>query len=131
MLEERRILIVEDDEDYGFILKKKLEKAGFQVDWERNGEKGLEAVRKNLPDLVLLDVMMNGMSGFDVCRAIKEDPKLEELSVYFLTAVDDHMAVSAYSLHGGKSCTADDFIPKGEVTIDEAILKVEQFFNQS
>lgn len=68
-----KILIVDDDPDFLFILRHILSRAGYTVISAGSGTECLEKVEKEKPDLVILDVMMPDMSGWDVCRKIKED----------------------------------------------------------
>jgi len=72
-----------------------------------DGPAVLESVRKALPDLILLDVMMPGMDGFEVCRRLKEDPASRDVPVIFLTALND-----AASTRKGFSAGGADFVAK-------------------
>ena len=81
-----KILIADDEEHLGYLVKFKLEKEGFDVIWKKNGRQALEAVREERPDLVILDVMMPGLTGFEVLEAIKADPELKDTPVIMLTA---------------------------------------------
>ena len=81
-----KILIADDEEHLGYVVKFKLEKEGFDVIWKKNGRQALEAVREERPDLVILDVMMPGLTGFEVLEAIKADPELKDTPVIMLTA---------------------------------------------
>jgi len=81
-----RILIADDEEHLGFMIKFKLEKSGYTVDWQVNGRDALQAVKNTPPALVILDVMMPGMTGFEVLEAIKTDAALKSIPVIMLTA---------------------------------------------
>ena len=81
-----KILIADDEEHLGYMVKFKLEKEGFDVIWKKDGRQALEAVREERPDLVILDVMMPGLTGFEVLEAIKADPELKDTPVIMLTA---------------------------------------------
>ena len=81
-----RILIADDEEHLGFMIKFKLEKSGYTVDWQVNGRDALQAVKDSPPALVILDVMMPGMTGFEVLEAIKTDAALKSIPVIMLTA---------------------------------------------
>lgn len=81
-----KILIADDEEHLGYMVKFKLEKEGFDVIWKMNGRQALEAVQEERPDLVILDVMMPGLTGFEVLEAIKADPELKDTPVIMLTA---------------------------------------------
>ena len=69
------ILVVEDEEDIRELLKYNLEKEGYQVFGAATGEEALRAVRDRLPDLILLDLMLPGIDGLEVCRRIRGMPK--------------------------------------------------------
>ncbi|MDH4247701.1 MAG: response regulator [Deltaproteobacteria bacterium] len=81
-----RILIADDEEHLGYMIKFKLEKSGYEVDWCVNGRDALKAVQDNPPALVILDVMMPGMTGFEVLEAIKTNAALKSIPVIMLTA---------------------------------------------
>jgi signal transduction histidine kinase len=81
-----KILVVDDVLRNVQVLGSFLRQEGYDLVIARNGEQGLEVARKTRPDLVLLDVMMPGMSGFAVCEALKADPALADIPVIFLTA---------------------------------------------
>ena len=82
----KRILVVDDDENILNLEKTILEQRGFEVTGAIGGAEALEVLGKKPFDLVLLDVMMPEVDGFTVCRKIKEDPRLKDLPVIFLTA---------------------------------------------
>ena len=82
----KRILVVDDDENILNLEKTILEQRGFEVTGAVGGAEALEVLGKQTFDLVLLDVMMPEVDGFTVCRKIKEDPRLKDLPVIFLTA---------------------------------------------
>lgn len=67
------ILVVEDEENIQELIRYNLAKEGYQVTCVPSGEKGLEAARKGYPDLVLLDLMLPGLDGLDVCKEMKRD----------------------------------------------------------
>jgi len=81
-----RILIADDEEHLGYMIKFKLEKSGYEVDWCVNGRDALKAVQDHPPALVILDVMMPGMTGFEVLEAIKTNAALKSIPVIMLTA---------------------------------------------
>jgi two-component system, sensor histidine kinase and response regulator len=82
----KRILVVDDDKNILNLEKTILEQKGFEVTMALGGPEALELLAKEPFDLILLDVMMPDMDGFSVCRRIKEDAKLKEVPVIFLTA---------------------------------------------
>ncbi len=101
------ILIIDDEEDIRDILKYNLEKEGFYVDVASNGEQGLAKIKSNIPDLVILDVMMPGMDGIEVCDLIRSTPNYENIIICLLTARNED-----YSQIAGLDSGADDYVAK-------------------
>lgn len=85
-MEHRKILIVEDEESLLKLESILLTTRGYKVSGVTDGLKALEAIEKERPDLVLLDIMIPGIDGFEVCRRIKANPATAELPVIMLTA---------------------------------------------
>ena len=104
---QRSILVVDDTPaNIGFLLDT-LGKAGYRVRVAPDGESALEQLQYSPPDLVLLDVMMPGMDGFETCRRLRQLPKLEQLPVIFMTALSDIQdKVRAFA------AGADDYVTK-------------------
>jgi len=82
----KRILVVDDDENILNLEKTILEQKGFQVTTADGGVEALKVLGEQTFDLILLDVMMPEVDGFTVCRKIKEEPRLKDIPVIFLTA---------------------------------------------
>ena len=82
----KKILIVEDEEDLVKLLTLQLKNAGYDVVSAKDGQEGLEKVRAEMPDLVLLDVMMPKIDGFQVCRLLKFDNQFKHIPIIMLTA---------------------------------------------
>ena len=80
------ILVIEDTEVIYELLMYKLKKNGYRVEHRDNGKEGLESITDINPDLLLLDVMLPGMNGFEVLRQIRENPDTEDLKVIMLTS---------------------------------------------
>ncbi len=102
-----KICVIDDHPENVFILQDRLEKAGFEIITAYDGKTGLEKVRDELPDLVLLDVMMPGLSGFEVCRSITQDDLTKHIPVILLTAL-----TSTEDLEDGLRAGAFDYIKK-------------------
>jgi len=83
------ILVVDDDEGIRSLLKQELTEAGYSVDEAANGKEAIEKVRTRRPDLVILDVMMPEMNGFDVAAIMKNDPQTMEIPIIILSVVQD------------------------------------------
>ena len=112
MSDKKLILVVDDEPDFSSIVQSYLEKEGFRVELAYDGVEGLEKVRANLPDAIVLDVMMPEMDGYEMCAKLKEDDKLADIPIVMLTAVADHIGSTRYSHHDGMNMEADDYLPK-------------------
>ncbi len=84
---KKKILLVDDEPTLLGLMRKILKEEGFTVDIAENGETALKKVGTFKPDLVLLDIMMPGMSGVEVCQKMRDDPKTKDIKVVFLTVV--------------------------------------------
>jgi DNA-binding response OmpR family regulator len=82
----KRIVLAEDEPQIAKLVEFKLKKEGYQVTWKENGEEALKAIKEEKPDLILLDVMMPVMDGYEVLRQVKEDEGLKDIPVIMLTA---------------------------------------------
>lgn len=80
------ILVVDDDPGIRRIIQIQLDRAGYLVLTAENGEEALKVLRDTVPSVIILDVMMPGMSGYDVCQVVKRSDRLEKIPVIFLTA---------------------------------------------
>lgn len=85
-MEQRKILIVEDEESLLKLESILLTTRGYQVEGVSDGLTALKKIEQERPDLVLLDIMMPGIDGFEVCRRIKENPQTSSIPVVMLTA---------------------------------------------
>src|SRR6266498_2472961 len=101
------VLIVDDEYIGRETLQSVLEGEGYQLEMAENGLQAIEKAKKLLPDVILLDVMMPGMTGFEVCQRIRNDPQIAEIPIIILTALDDRE-----SLLNALKAGADDFISK-------------------
>ena len=84
----KKILIVEDEADIREMLKKRLSKAGYDALAASDGPAGLEMCKAVRPDLLLLDIAMPGMDGYQICEKVKQDPEMRSTEVFFLTGKD-------------------------------------------
>jgi len=110
-----RVLVVEDDEGIREMLKYNLASAGFTVQEAADGASGLRTARTSRPDLILLDLMLPGMSGFDFCRALR---KSSRVPIIMITAKD-----AAVDKIVGLELGADDYITK-PFSIREVLARV-------
>jgi two-component system, OmpR family, phosphate regulon response regulator PhoB len=114
-----RIVLVEDEPDIAEVLRYNLEKEGLRVTTERRGDSALEAIRRNPPDLVLLDLMLPGLDGLEVTRALKRDGATARLPIVMLTAKGEEVDRIV-----GLELGADDYIPK-PFSPREVVLRVK------
>ncbi len=101
------ILAVEDDEDILELLKYNLGKEGYRVTAVTTGEEGLRLARSTTPDLILLDLMLPGVDGLEVCRSLKMDAKTRLASIIMLTAKGEEADIVT-----GLEMGAEDYITK-------------------
>ncbi len=90
-----KILIIDDDKTLQMMLKTVLASNGFDVVSTFSGEEGLLLARAEKPDFIILDVIMPGIKGRDVCRQLKADPQTKDIPVLFLTSKDSEDDVEA------------------------------------
>ena len=101
------VFIVEDDYDIAEVLRFNLEHKGYKVIWEENGENAFEKIIKDVPDLLILDLALPGISGIDLCRYLKNNIKTKHMPILILTAKikkEDRAAAIAAG--------ADDYVTK-------------------
>ena len=102
------IVVVDDDPGMVYVVKRIMEKDGHTVMSANSGVEALDLIKEHKPDLILLDVMMPGMDGFEVCKTIKSDPDLKGIKVAMLTAkVEDKDKIK-----GLEASRADWYITK-------------------
>ena len=89
MTKEPSILVVDDDPEIVAMLSTRLSKRGYRVETASDGTRALELAKKQHPDLVLLDVMMPGKSGWEVARALKQDPTTQSIKIVMLSAIGE------------------------------------------
>ena len=82
----KTILVIDDLPENVFMLQDRLENEGYNIITAYDGKSGIEKVRSELPDLILLDIMMPGIDGFEVCRRLKNEITTRHIPVIFVTA---------------------------------------------
>ncbi len=102
-----KILLVDDDPDIREFMSYNLRKETYDVYLAENGEKAIIKAKKHLPDLIILDVMMPGMDGIQVCEALRNDVQTKDTLICFLTARGED-----YSQIAGFDAGADDYVSK-------------------
>ena len=124
---KKKILVVDDEPGIAMMVKAKLESEGYMVDVAYTGEDGLEQVKQQKPDLVVLDVMLPQLNGYQVCAQLKEDVTLN-VPVIMLTS-----RIQAIDERVGFLCKADAYIRKpyfGEKLIPEVERLLKDDFSE-
>ena len=111
-MSKKTILLVDDEPDLIMMLKQNLEAAGYNIEVAYNGVEAIKKVEANIPDAIVLDVMMPEKDGYAVCSELKNDEKYEDIPIIMLTAVSDHVSSTQYSHAHGMDMEADDYLPK-------------------
>jgi two-component system, OmpR family, alkaline phosphatase synthesis response regulator PhoP len=106
-MQKPKLLLIEDEEDIAALLKLQAEISGYKLLIEVDGLNGYRAVEREKPDLVILDIMLPGQSGLDVCRKIKTNPELKNIPVIILSAKSEELDVIL-----GLELGADDYVSK-------------------
>jgi DNA-binding response OmpR family regulator len=109
----KTVLIADDEPNIVISLEFLLEQDGYRVLLARDGNEALEAIVRDTPDLVLLDVMLPRLSGYDVCQRIRQDPALSQVKVIMLTARGREVEVTK-----GLALGADAYVTKPFSTRD-------------
>jgi CheY-like chemotaxis protein len=129
-MEKKKILLVEDDADFVEATKLILESKSYDVAVAYDGKEGLQKVKTEEPDLIILDVMMPEMDGYEVCAKLKADPQYRHIPILLLTAVGEAIPMSKYTKEMGMRTEADDYIPK-PVEPMKLVERVENLFRTS
>ena len=119
-----KILIVEDDPDIRELLRFNLEKAGYTLFLAKDGEKALTLARKHSPDIILLDLMLPGVDGLEVCRTLKKDPELQRIPIIMVTAKGEEMDRVV-----GLELGADDYVVK-PFSLREVVLRIRKVLDR-
>ncbi|MDD5110592.1 MAG: response regulator [Patescibacteria group bacterium] len=122
MPQPKKILIVEDEPNLLELYRLALERDGFEVFTASNGEAGLMLVRGNAPDLVLLDILMPKVDGYEMLKRLKEDAKAKNIPVVIFSNLSQKEEIEK-----GLKLGAQDFIIKTSVTPREMVEKVKQW----
>ncbi len=121
----KRILIVDDEPEIVELLEMRLRKIGYTILTASDGMEGLEKARKEMPDLIILDVMMPKMDGFQVCRFLKFDEKYKKIPVLMLTSRGQDSDKNL-----GKEVSADSYMPK-PYEVDALLKEIKRLLKDS
>ena len=106
-MKRETILVIEDDHDIRELIEYNLQREGYRVRCAASGEEGLRKVQTENPDLVILDLMLPGIDGVELCRRLKQDPVTRGISIVMVTAKSEESDVVL-----GLGLGADDYLPK-------------------
>lgn len=103
----KKILVIDDDENMVALLKARLEQAGYSVSSAGDGAKGLDIARKKNPDLIIVDVMMPKVDGYQFCLLLRSDERFKRTPLIMLTSMGQKMDKMT-----GKALGADEYVTK-------------------
>jgi len=114
LTEARKILVIDDDPDIREVLTMVLEAGGYKVTTAKYGVEGLEKIREDKPDLVILDLIMPGMGGFAVYKKLKDPahPEWNDIRILILTSVREESSRAQFERETGEQLAVDDYIEK-------------------
>jgi CheY-like chemotaxis protein len=117
-----RVLVIDDDAQVRALVAAILESEGYEVHGATGGVEGLTLADTDPPDVVLLDLQMPGMNGYEVCRVLRHGPKTRRIPVVMVTVSDDpHLNRDAYAA-GAQACVPKPFRKEGLIAVIEAAL---------
>lgn len=120
----KKVLLVEDDDALASVYQTRLEAEGFSIKRVPNGEDALAAALAYKPDLILLDVMMPKVSGFDVLDILRNTPETTNIKIIMLTALSQDS-----DRERAQSMGVDDYLVKSQVVIADVVEKIKAHLN--
>lgn len=125
MPKEVTVLIVEDDTYLSDLISRKLKGEGFKTFSVIDGEGGLEILKEEEVDIILLDLLLPGMHGFEFLGLIKDNPKVKDIPVIILSNLGQKEDIER-----GLALGASDYLVKAGVTLDEIVEKINSISNK-
>lgn len=117
---KKKLLWVEDDKLIGTILAKKLIASGFDLSHAKNGEEALSSLKQSIPDVIVLDLLLPGMSGFDILQQIRMNEKLKTVPVIILSNLSKPSDIDKAKILG-----AQKFLVKAATSLDQIIFEIK------
>jgi DNA-binding response OmpR family regulator len=111
-MSQKRILLIEDEQDMAVMVGIRLESAGYYVCMVADGKAGLEAARQDMPDLIVLDLMLPGIDGYEICSALKNDEKYSKIPIVILTAMAQKQDIERGLASGADAYMVKPFDPQ-------------------
>jgi len=116
-----KILLIEDEKSLVNILKKAFDPQKYHIDLAIEAKEGIEKTKKNKPDIIILDILLPGQSGFEVLRQIKKDKQTKDIPVMILSNLGQDREIKT-----GLELGAEDYLVKADFTVDEVVDKVKK-----
>src|ERR1700722_5026603 len=123
MTQKKSILLIEDEEDIAALIKLQADISGYKLHVETDGINGLRTIERDKPDLVILDLMLPGMNGLDICRKMKHSPELKNIPVIIISAKNEELDVVLGLELGADDYVAKPFSPKVLFSRIKAVLR--------
>lgn len=123
---KKSILLVEDDEFLSSIIKSRLIKSNVNVLYARDGEEAINILKQNNPDLILLDLILPKMPGFEVMERIKEDPQIQNAPIIIISNLGQ-----SEDIQKGRNLGAIEYFVKAKVSIEDLIKNILDFLEKS
>jgi DNA-binding response OmpR family regulator len=122
---EKTILIIEDDKFLGALMVKKITAAGLKASWSAEGGQGFSKAKEEKPDLVLLDIILPDMEGFEVLKNLKDEDSTKAIPVVILSNLGQKEEIEK-----GMNLGASDYLVKAQMTPEEILEKVKKLLSK-
>jgi len=119
---KKKILVIEDEKTLRFLIVQTLLQEGFEVEEAIDGEEGIQKLKKNKPDFILLDLILPGINGYEVLSKIKRDSDLESIPVIILSNLGQEEEIKR-----GLNLGAVDYLIKAHFTLDQIVARIKKF----
>ncbi|MER3570055.1 MAG: response regulator [Patescibacteria group bacterium] len=121
----KKILIIEDDNFLRLALEKRLKNEGFEVISALNGEEGFQKILTELPDLIILDIILPKKTGFTLLEEIIKDPNLKTVPIVIVSQLGQ-----PEDIEKGLKLGAIEYLVKAKVSLDDLVNKIKEYFNK-
>lgn len=118
---QRSIVVIEDDVSLSKVITEELREANFEVHQAFDGEAGLALVRNQRPDLVLLDLLLPKMHGFQVLQAVRQAADTSTIPIVIFTMISEEKVISE-----GLALGANDYLVKSQITLKSIVERIKQ-----
>ena len=122
--QKTEILIIEDEAAQAYALEAKLSVEGFKVQTTTSGKTGLSLTKKTKPDLVILDIVLPGIDGFEILKELKEDGETADIPVIIISQMGQKENIDQ-----GMKLGAEDYLVKSEVNLGKIVARVKQLLH--